>query len=87
MKDYPPQEILGTHYEALDPIRMDCSCYVVWKNNAFQVMGKSLDRVKAALLRLRQTIFQITAKQLPLVRMYVVIEFPTTLFAETILAD
>ena len=87
VKDYSPQEILGTHYEALDPIRMDCSCYVVWKNDAFQVMGMTMDRVKAALLRLRQTVFQIAAKQLPLVRTYVMIELTTTVFVETLVTD
>lgn len=69
MKDYAPKEILGPNYEALDPIRMSCSCYVVWQKNAFQIMGKSMEKVKAALLLLKRTIFQIAAKQLPTTRM------------------
>lgn len=58
VKEYAPHEILGANYEPLDPIRIDCSCYVVWKKNAFQVMGRNMDKVKAALLRLRQTVFR-----------------------------
>lgn len=69
VKDYSPTEILGPSYEALDPIRMDCSCYVVWKRSGFQVMGKNMDKVKAALLRIKQTVFQIAAKQLSTTRM------------------
>ena len=68
VNDYNAAEILGTHYEALDPIRMDCECYIVWKKTGFQVMGKDMDVVKEALLRLKQTVFQIAAKQLPTVR-------------------
>lgn len=68
VKEYNPQEILGTNYEALDPIRMDCACYVVWKKNSFQVMGRNMETIKAATLRLRRTVFQIAAKQLPPLR-------------------
>lgn len=69
VKDYSPREILGSSYEALDPILMDCSCYVVWKKSGFQVMDRNMEKVQEALLRLKQTVFQIAAKQLPTTKM------------------
>lgn len=69
--EWRPDKILGPNFEALDPIRMDCSCYVVFVSEkaAFHVMGKA-DDVKTALARLRKTCFQIAARQIAPVRMY-----------------
>lgn len=41
VEEYQPHEVLGNSYEALDPIRMDCSCYVIYNQNisGFQVLG------------------------------------------------
>ncbi|KAK1062854.1 hypothetical protein LTR74_009934 [Friedmanniomyces endolithicus] len=71
MKEYRPEEILGASHEAFDPIRMDCSCYIVFiaALNLFRVMGKQTE-VKASLQRIRQTCFQIAARQCNPVRLY-----------------
>ena len=71
VQEYRPDEILGTNYEALDPIRMDCSCYVLFvkDRSIFQVMGKGGD-VQKGLLRLRGTCFQIAARQITPLRSY-----------------
>ncbi|KAK0850394.1 hypothetical protein LTS16_009585 [Friedmanniomyces endolithicus] len=71
MKEYRPAEILGTSHEAFDPIRMECSCYIVFiaALNLFRVMGKQSE-VKASLQRIRQTCFQIAARQCNPVRLY-----------------
>lgn len=72
VKEYKPNEILGSSYEALDPIRMDCKCYVVFdeKQGLFHVMGKP-DAVKTGLIRLRRTYFQIVAQTIAPVDLYV----------------
>lgn len=59
---YKPEEILGSSYEALDPIRMDNKCYVVFnkEQSLFQIMGRE-ESVKAGLMRIRGTYFQIVA--------------------------
>ena len=71
VQEYKPEEILGTSYEALDPIRMDCSCYVVFRQErgTFEVMGKA-EKVREGLLRLRRTCFQIAARQITPLRLY-----------------
>lgn len=71
VKEYQPHEVLGNSYEALDPIRMDCSCYVIYNQNisGFQVLGKA-DAVGNALLRIRKACFQITARQIAPLRRY-----------------
>jgi hypothetical protein len=70
--DYRPEEALGASYEALDRIRMDCSCYVVfWKaRNLFQIMGEEAN-VDAGLERMRMVCAQIEARQISNVRQYV----------------
>ncbi|KAK5675373.1 hypothetical protein LTS10_011815 [Elasticomyces elasticus] len=71
IKEYRPEEILGTNFEAFDPIRMDTSCYVVFVKawNVFRVMGKP-SAVKEGVQSIRQTCFQIAARQLNPVRQY-----------------
>jgi hypothetical protein len=71
VKEFQPHELLGTSYEAFDPIRMECSCYVVFDQSlpGFQVMGEAT-AVKDALLRIRKACFQITARQVAPVRKY-----------------
>ncbi|KAM0723284.1 hypothetical protein Q7P37_001485 [Cladosporium fusiforme] len=71
VQEYQPHEVLGKFYEALDPIRMECSCYVVFEktNQVFQVMGEA-DAVKTALLRIRKACFQIAARQIAPIRRY-----------------
>lgn len=71
MQEYQPHEVLGSNYEALDPIRMECSCYVVFQKSipGFEVMG-GIDDVKNALIRLRKACFQIAARQIAPVRKY-----------------
>ena len=71
VKDYRPEEILGLSYEALDPIRMEFKCYVLFDKDQgqFQVMGRSA-AVLGALTRLRGTCFQIAASQIASVQRY-----------------
>ena len=71
VEEWKPEEVLGASYEALDPIRMDCSCYVVFapERGIFRVMGKASE-VKLGLQRLRQTCFQVAARQIAPVRKY-----------------
>jgi len=71
VKEYQPHELLGNSYEAFDPIRMECSSYVVFDHSlpGFQVMGDAT-AVKDALLRIRKACFQITARQVAPVRKY-----------------
>ncbi|KAI7277584.1 hypothetical protein KC345_g6537 [Hortaea werneckii] len=66
-----PDEILGSSYEALDPIRMNCSCHITFHAGlgVFRVAGTASE-VKAGLRRLLLTCFQITAKQVLPVRKY-----------------
>ncbi|KAI7531054.1 hypothetical protein KC331_g14335 [Hortaea werneckii] len=66
-----PDEILGSSYEALDPIRMDCSCHITFHAGfgVFRVAGTA-SQVKAGLQRLKMTCFQITARQVLPVRKY-----------------
>lgn len=66
---YRPDEILGPSYEALDPIRMQCSCYILHEDGMFQVMGKT-EGVQNALDRLRKTLFQIRAREIASVELY-----------------
>lgn len=69
--DYRPEDVLGHSYEALDPIRMDCSSHIVpgEDNSQLQVMGGTAD-VKTALLRIRKTCFQVEARQISANRLY-----------------
>ncbi|KAK3720392.1 hypothetical protein LTR37_003803 [Vermiconidia calcicola] len=69
--EYRPEEVLGMSYEALDPIRMDCSCYVVYRpeRSLFQILGSGKD-VQEGLLRIRKTCFQIAARQIQPARLY-----------------
>ena len=70
-REFPPDEILGKSYEALDPIRMELECYVVFvkERSAFQVLGKATS-IQTALLRLRRTCFQVVARSLNPMRDY-----------------
>jgi hypothetical protein len=71
MKEYQPNEVLGNSYEALDVIRMECSCYIIFSPDisGFRVMGNAAD-VKTALIRMRKAYFQIAARQIAPVRRY-----------------
>ncbi|KAI7229986.1 hypothetical protein KC330_g7175 [Hortaea werneckii] len=66
-----PDEVLGSSYEALDQIRMDCSCHITFHAGlgVFRVAGTAL-QVKAGLQRLLRTCFQIAARQVLPVRQY-----------------
>lgn len=74
--EYRPEEVLGRNYEALDPIRMDCACYIIFERNmsVFQLLGE-IRPVKRALLRMRVICYQVAARQLTPVRMYL-LHFP-----------
>ncbi|EMD01224.1 hypothetical protein BAUCODRAFT_203034 [Baudoinia panamericana UAMH 10762] len=68
--EYKPADVLGTQFEALDPVRMDCSCHVVYhpERSIFRVLGKASD-VKEGLLRIRKACFQIAAWQVMPIRL------------------
>lgn len=72
MKDYQPNEVLGNSYEALDIIRMGCSCYIIFapESSGFHVLGEE-SNVKSALIRMRKAYFQIAARQIASVRKYI----------------
>ena len=72
MKDYQPNEVLGNSYEALDIIRMGCSCYIIFSppDSRFHVLGEDTN-VKTALIRIRKAYFQIAARQIAPVRKYI----------------
>lgn len=72
VKDYQPNEVLGNSYEALDIIRMECSCYIIFSpdKSGFNVMGHTAD-VKTAMVRLRKAYFQVAARQIAPVRKYI----------------
>lgn len=56
--------VLGPHFEVLDPIRMDLSCYISHDatKNIFTVAGDFNDNVREALIRLRKTYFLVVAR-------------------------
>ncbi|RMZ07557.1 hypothetical protein D0860_05057 [Hortaea werneckii] len=66
-----PDEVLGSSYEALDPIRMNCSCHITFHAGlgVFRIFGTASE-VKAGLQRLLLTCFQIAARQVLPVRKY-----------------
>ncbi|EME89218.1 uncharacterized protein MYCFIDRAFT_193188 [Pseudocercospora fijiensis CIRAD86] len=87
-REYKPEEVLGLNIEAFDAIRMDTSCYIVYvpELSVFQVMGKER-KVKQALLRLRKSCFQLTARSVNPARTYLVrwldgAEIPTHVYLE-----
>lgn len=60
------EDVLGQNTEALDPIRTECSCHVVYdsKRRTIKVMSHDEDNVKSALNRIRGTWSQIVAAQM-----------------------
>ncbi|KAF2206703.1 hypothetical protein CERZMDRAFT_89097 [Cercospora zeae-maydis SCOH1-5] len=68
--DYKPQDVFGSQMEALDPIRIQTECYVVFQDNCFQVLGDNVQNVSDALLRIRRSYFQLTAQSMNGVRRY-----------------
>lgn len=59
-----PDVYLGRNYEALDPIRMDDSCWITYDraNSSFKVMGDDSTEIKSAVRRLRAIVYQIAAR-------------------------
>ena len=72
-----PEEALGLSFEAIDPIRMDCSAYISFmpQCNAFRVASPDHQKVLKALTALKQTYFQIVAGRMPATRKYL-LHFP-----------
>lgn len=84
--EFRPDDTFGMSFEALDPIRMDASCYITFDRDrsAFQVYGKVSD-VQSALSRLRKTFFHLCARQISPVRAYFChssAEVPTFVYLE-----
>ncbi|KAM3419291.1 hypothetical protein BST61_g5228 [Cercospora zeina] len=69
--NYSPQEVFGSNQlEALDPIRIQTECYIIFQDNCFQVLGDNFQNVSGALLRIRRSYFQLTAQSMNGVRRY-----------------
>lgn len=70
--DYRPPDVYGRNCEALDPIRLDCLCYVTWDpaSGSLKAMGNKSD-VEEALVRIRASFFQLTARQMETSKAYV----------------
>ena len=88
IQDCRPEEILGSCYEALDPVRMSNRCYIIYQKerNLFRIMGKSAD-VQRGLLRLRKICFQVAARHVEAARKYMLrwakdADIPTTVYFE-----
>lgn len=66
-----PLDVLGSQLEALDSIRMDRNCYVIWyhEQKVINVMGDAYE-VQKALASIRKTFFQVAARQIQGVRAY-----------------
>lgn len=84
--EFRPEDTFGMSLEALDPIRMDTSCYITFdrERESFQVYGKVSD-VQSALSRLRKTFFHLCARQISPVRAYFChssADFPTCVYLE-----
>lgn len=66
------KDILGSNFEALDTIRMECLCYVTYIphspepqiQDTFQVLGNNETRVRRACQRLYGIVYQQDARQL-----------------------
>lgn len=59
-----PEEVLGAHLEACDPLRTEYACYIrsIPHQKALKVMGNDQETVKKALNRLRGAFFQAIAR-------------------------
>ncbi|OQO04834.1 hypothetical protein B0A48_07851 [Cryoendolithus antarcticus] len=71
VEDYDPEAVLGPSFEALDRIRMDTACHIIFtsKIESFNILGSQSGVTKAVVL-LRNVCFQIAARQLDSTRRY-----------------
>ena len=78
MDEYDPKEYLGKSYEALDPIRMDSSCYIIWDDchSALKLMGDDVEKIKTASALVRGVFFQVVATHIEVGHLYL-LELPT----------
>ena len=69
---------MGKSYEALDPIRMDFSCYIIWdeKRSSLKLMGNDPDMVRTASIRVRGAFFQVVARYIDVGHIYL-LQIPT----------
>lgn len=52
-----PEQILGMNYEALDPIRMNCECYITCEKMSrtiFRIQGNNENKMRKALERMQR---------------------------------
>lgn len=70
-QEYPPRDIFGNSTEALDSIRVECGCYVIYDANTgyFKFMGEK-ENVMMAMLRVKLTYLQLVARQTRLSKTY-----------------
>ena len=71
-----PEEVLGAHLEACDPLRMEYSCYIQSQpgQKKLHVMGNDPENIKQVLVRLRGCVFQAVARgrinHLPIIHLF-----------------
>jgi hypothetical protein len=66
-----PTDILGSHLEAVDPIRMECGCYIQLAYDEddhspyFAVLGKDVKQIMKAADKLVNLHYNVIARQIP----------------------
>ena len=67
-----PQDVFGGNLEALDPIRIDCACFIIYdaESASIRAMGKRLN-VQEAIVRLRVSLFQLVAREIISAKLFV----------------
>ncbi|KAH0545003.1 hypothetical protein FGG08_000929 [Glutinoglossum americanum] len=89
-KEYDVRVILGQNLEALDQIRVDCKCYIVFEEelSVFKVLTNNAQSLGEALRRIRVVFCEIVARNTKPRRLYL-IEPPTLggLRTEVVLED
>jgi hypothetical protein len=73
-----PTDVLGTHLEAVDPIRMGCECYIQLAYDEddhypyFAVLGKDMKKIMKAAESLVNLHYNVIARQVPSTQLYFV---------------
>lgn len=75
------EDYLGQNLEALDPIRMDCRCHIVFARDKdepfFALVGDNEDKMQVAVERMQNIQRQVLARQLNEYSFYLVKPFPS----------
>ncbi|SLM39900.1 hypothetical protein LPUS_10560 [Lasallia pustulata] len=81
-EDFRPDELLGPSYEAFDPIRTYCECYITFESRTslFKVMSDKPQAVQDALRRIGFAVCEFTTRKGRPMEIYLV-EPPTLMMA------